>query len=348
MAKSKHQNSVDQFNSILKDILSHKFKPFYLFMGEEPYYIDLLNEAILNNAIKPEEKDFNLTILYGNDAKVDDIISMARRFPMMSDRTLVMVKEAQLMSKSDLNNLSAYLEKPLDSTILVISLTGSSVDKRGKLYKEAEKKGVIFESLSVPEWDLSAWITSYLSQKGKKIDSRAAVLMAESTGNDLRKIVLECDKLIKALDNKEFITDDDIEKNVGISKEYNLSELTKALATKNSEKALKIALYFGDSPKRYPLVVTLGSLFYYFNKLMQYNTVVMESGGRAPADIATQIGVSPYFLKEYEAGARNYPLMKTFSVIARLEEYDYKSKSNAGGAADEKALLTELIAKILV
>lgn len=348
MAKGKYQDSANHFNSILREIETQNFKPFYLFMGEEPYYSDMLNEAILKNAIRPEERDFNLTTLYGNETKAEQIISCARQFPMMSNRILVMVKEAQLMSKTELDSLVAYLEKPLETTILVVSLTGKSVDKRGKLYKEAEKKGVVFESLAIPEWNVAEWINTYLIQKGKQIDNRASALMAEATGNDLRKIVLECDKLIKALDDRKLITAEDIEKNVGISKEYNMSELTKALATRNAEKALRIALYFGDSPKRYPLVVTLGSLFYYFNKLLQYNAIVMENNSRPPADIASRIGVSPYFLKEYEMGARNYPLKKTFSIIAQIEECDYKSKSNAGGAADEKALLTELITKILV
>ena len=348
MAKGKYQTSVEQFNSIIADIKAQKFKPFYLFMGEEPYYIDLLNEAILANAIRPEERDFNLTVIYGNETKAEQIISAARRFPMMSNRTLVLVKEAQLMSKTELDTIAAYLERPLETTILAVSLTSKSVDKRGKLYKEAEKKGVVFESLAVPEWSVSQWITEYLASKGKRIDNRAAVLMAEATGNDLRKISLECDKLVKAIDDKNTITDEDIEKNIGISREFNLSELTKALATRNYEKAYKIAIVFGESPKRYPFVVTLGTLFYYFGKLLQYNAIVMENGSRAPSDIATRIGVPPYYLQEYETGARNYPLRKLFSVIAHLEEYDYRSKSNAGGAADEKALLIELVSKILV
>lgn len=339
-------DTVSQFHNILSDIQNRKFKPVYLLMGEEPYYSDVILEKLLETVLQPSERDFNQTVVYGSDTNAAEIVSLARRYPMFAERQLVVVKEAQTLTK--LEALEFYLDAPAPETVLVLAFTNKSADKRTNFYKKAKAVAEVFESAAVREWDVPKWILEYLKGKGMGMEAEAAALMGESTGNSLRKIVLELDKLIKGIDpDKKTITVKDVELNIGVSREFSAFELCRALAFRESGKAFKVALYFGENPKKYPLVLTLGALFFYFSKLLKCHAYLVQDGGM-PDHAARKAGAySPSQVNEYVQAIRNFPLKKTMAIIALLKEYDYKSKSGAGGQASEGELLLELISRIL-
>ncbi len=344
MAKQGAQDTVAQFNSILKDIKERKFKPVYIFMGEEPYYGDILINELINTVLKPEERDFNQTIVYASDTNAAEIASLSRRFPMFAERQLIVVKEAQSLTKLDA--LETYLQSPAPETVLVLAYTGKSADKRTGFYKKAKAVAEIFESTMLAEWKVAEWITDYVKQQGFTIASDAAALMAEHTGNSLRKIVLEIDKLIKGIPigSKE-ITVKDVETNIGISREFSAFELCRAISYRNSEKAFKIAHYFGENPKKYPLAMTLGALFFYFSKLLKAYAYLKQDGC-TPENAAKRAGAFGSQEKEYATAMRNYTYPKVMGIIALMKDYDYKFKSGGSGTATEGDLLIELISKI--
>ncbi len=344
MAKQSNDTAV-HFNAILTDIKNKKFWPVYLLMGEEPYYSDIITGQLIENVLQPQERDFNQTVIYGSDTNAAEIVSLARRYPMFAERQLIVVKEAQTLSKLDA--LEIYMESPAPETVLVLVFTNKSADKRTGFYKKAKSVAEIFESSAVKEWNIPVWITSFLKEKGIKIEADAASLMAEHTGNSLRKIVLELDKIVKGTDGHGIITVKDVEINIGISREFSAFELCKAIAFRDSGKAYKIALYFGGNPKKYPLVLTLGAMFFYFSKLLRCHAYFAQDGG-IPDNAARKAGAySPAQVAEYVKAMRNYPLNKTMGIISLIKEYDYKSKSGSGGQASDGELLVELISKIL-
>ena len=301
-------------------------------MGEEPYYPDLVCEAIIRHCLQDWEKDFNETICYGGEVDADTVITAARRFPMMADRQLVVVKEAQQMKT--LEDLALYCQNPLDSTVLVILLHGASADKRRALYKSVLKTGVIVESNTLRDYELPQWIQAYYEGRGLRIHPEAALLLAESAGTDLGKIAVETEKLLKNLpEGTKDIQVADVEKNVGVSRQFSVFELTKCLSYRQSAQALKIAAHIGQTP-RFALPMAVAPLFTHFYRILKYHA------GEVPK-------VNPYFLKEYEVAARNYPLQRCQAVISLLCDYDYKGKGGDAGEATPAELLTELITKIL-
>ena len=301
-------------------------------MGEEPYYPDLVCDAIIQHCLQDWEKDFNETICYGGEVDADTVITAARRFPMMADRQLVVVKEAQQMKT--LEDLSLYCQNPLDSTVLVILLHGASADKRRALYKSVLKTGVIVESNTLRDYELPQWIQAYYEGRGLRIHPEAALLLAESAGTDLGKIAVETEKLLKNLpEGTKDIQVADVEKNVGVSRQFSVFELTKCLSYRENAKALKIAAHIGQTP-RFALPMVVAPLFTHFYRILKYHA------GEVPK-------VNPYFLKEYEVAARNYPLQRCQAVISLLCDYDYKGKGGDAGEATPAELLTELITKIL-
>ena len=344
MAKQAAQETIIQFNSILKDIRERRFKPVYLFMGEEPYYSDILVDELLATVLKQEERDFNQTIVYASDTNSAEIVSLARRYPMFAERQLVVVKEAQTLTKLDV--LEIYLQSPAPETVLVLVYTGKSVDKRSGFYKKAKSVAEVFESTMLPEWKVAEWISTYVREKGISIAQDAASLMAEHTGNSLRKIVLEIDKLIKGIpqDCKE-ITAKEIETNIGISREFSAFELCRAISYRNPDKAFKIAHFFGENPKKYPLAMTLGALFFYFAKLLKAYAYLKQDGG-TPENAAKRAGAFGSQESEYATAIRNYSYTKVMGIIALMKECDYKFKSGGSGTATEGDLLIELISKI--
>lgn len=319
-------------SQILEDVRSGIFKSVYLLMGEEPYYPELVCSGIIDNCLQDWEKDFNETICYGADVDADTVITAARRFPMMAERQLVVVKEAQQMKS--LEELALYCQQPLDSTVLVILMHGASADKRKALYKNVLKTGVVVESLPLRDYEMPQWIASYYESRGLKIHPEAARLLAESAGTDLGKIAVETEKLLKNLpEGTREISVADVEKNVGVSRQYSIFELTKCLSYRESAKALQIAARIGETP-RFALPAAVAPLFNHFYRILKYHA------GETPK-------VNPYFLKEYDAAARNYSLAQCRSVVSLLCEYDYKGKGGDAGEASQGELLVELITKII-
>lgn len=333
-----------QVKSILEDVRSGIFKSVYLLMGEEPYYPDLICNAIVDNCLQDWEKDFNETICYGADVTADTVITAARRFPMMAERQLVVVKEAQQMK--GLEDLALYCQQPLDSTVLVILLHGASADKRKSLYKTVLKTGVVVESTALRDYELPQWIQAYYEGRGLRIHPEAAMLLAESVGTDLGKIAVETDKMLKNLpEGVREVSVADVEKNVGVSRQFSIFELTKCLSYRDAARALKIAAHIGEAP-RFALPMAVAPLFTHFYRILKYHAL-LQKGRPAPADAARELGVNPFFLKEYDMAVRNYPFQRCQAAISLLCEYDYKGKGGDAGEATPAELLTELVVKIL-
>lgn len=336
-----------QVARLTDEIRAGIFKPVYLLMGDEPYYPELVCQEIIDHCIEEDwAKDFNESICYGADVRAETIVTMAREFPMMTDRRLIVIKEAQLCK--DLEKLSVYLEDPLDSTVLVILMHQALADKRRALYKNAGKVGVVLESPLVRDYELPAWIQNYYRSKGLSIDPQAAVLLAESTGASLSTIAVETDKLMKNLpEGADSVTVSDIEKNVGISRQFSVFELTKELSYRNSSKALKIAAHLGASAK-FAMPMAVSALYTHFSRILKYSALLSSGKPVTPdAKAAALPGVSPFFYKEYDLAVRNYPLQSLMSIMSMLCEYDYLGKGGDGGAMDDGELITELVLKIL-
>ena len=330
---------------IVKDARSGVFKPVYLLMGDEPYYVDMVCDAIVENCLDESERDFNQTVCYGADVNADAVITAARRYPMFAERQLVVVKEAQMMKT--LEDLAVYCQKPLESTVLVIAMHGASADKRKSLYKTVSKMGVVVDSQTLRDYEVPKWVSMFYQAKGLRIAPDAAALLAEHAGTDLAKIAIETEKMMKNLpEDTVDVTADDIEKNVGISRQFSIFELTNELSVKNSAKALRIAAYIGSAAK-FAMPMAVSALFTHFYKILKYEALLMKDP-RPANDVKTKVlGVPPFFFSQYDTAVRNYPLKKCMAVIALLKEYDYKGKGGDVGEATPAQLMVELTAKIL-
>ena len=330
------------YEEIISDLKNRIFKPVYFLAGEEPYYIDLITDYIQEKVLPEDEKAFNQIVLYADDTNIAAIIDTARRFPMMASHQVLIIKEAQTLKKLD--DLAIYLEKPLLSTILVFSYKYKPLDKRTKLYKTLDSHGAYFESPRIRDYLIPAWIERYLMIKGIKTDPSASALLTEYLGTDLHKIVNELDKLIITLPaEKPFITTALIEKNIGISKDYNNFELQKAIGEKNIFKANMIVHYFADNPKDNPITLSISSLFSFFSKLLTFHYLTDKSRNNA----AAVLKVNPFFVKEYENSALKYDVSKTVQIISLLRTYDMKSKGYGDPGTEPGELLKELVFRIL-
>jgi DNA polymerase-3 subunit delta len=334
---------------ILKDIKNRKFKPLYLLHGEEPYFIDLVSNYIEHSLLPDAEKGFNQTVVYGKDTEIMAVLNAAKRYPMMADYQVVMVKEAQDMKwgkdddgKKSIDPLLSYLENPLASTILVFCYKYGKFDKRKKTYKAIEKNGLIFESAPLYDSKIPAWIEGYINDKGYKIGAQASAMLSEYLGNDLSKIANELEKLMLNVTAGQEITLKHIQDNIGISKEYNVFELQAALSKKDAYKVNQIINYFEANPKSNPIVLILGNLNNYFSKVLAYHYVKDKS----QQNLARELGVNPYFVKDYEQAGRNYSYQKTMQIISYLRDYDLKSKG-VDSNAPHGELMKELMFKIL-
>jgi DNA polymerase-3 subunit delta len=330
------------YEEIISDLKKRIFKPVYFLAGEEPYYIDLVTDYAENNILAEAEKSFNQIVIYGDDTTVPAIIETARRFPMMASHQVVIIKEAQTVKK--IEDLLIYVEKPMPSTILVLNYKYKSIDKRTKFYKALETHGVYFESARLRDYQVPAWIERYLMIKGIKTDPSASAMLTEYLGTDLHKIANELDKLIITLpQGKPMITTALIEKNIGISKDYNNFELQKAIGEKNILKANMIINYFANNPKDNPITLSISSLFSYFSKLLTYHYLTDKSKN----NVASLLKVNPYFVKDYEVSASKYNVSKTVQVISLLRTYDMKSKGYGDVSSEPGDLLKEMVFKIL-
>ncbi|MDX9928335.1 MAG: DNA polymerase III subunit delta [Bacteroidales bacterium] len=328
--------------SIIADIRKKAYRPVYFLAGEEPYYIDVISRFIEENVLTPEERDFNQNIVYGDDTTITGIIELARRFPMMASHQVIIVREAQTVKK--IEDLAIYLDNPLLSTILVINYKYRKLDKRTRLYKLLEEKGVFFESPRLYEYQVPGWINHYLMGRGVKIEPEAGQLLTEYLGTDLGKIANELDKLIISLPKANPVVNMAIVgKSIGISKDYNNFELQKAIGERNIEKANLIIKYFAQNPKDNPVILTLSVLFSYFSRVLMYHSLK----DRTKNSVAAALKVNPFFVREYETAARNYSVSKTVSVISLLRLYDMRSKGVGDGGTDHGDLLKELVYRIM-
>jgi len=333
---------------IENDIKNNTFSPIYLLMGEEEYYIDYLTKLIQNNSLKDHEKDFNLNIVYGKDTSIADIISISKQYPVMSEKKLVIVKEAQDLVKNDidgnsLDDLISYVNSPLDSTILVLNFKHKSLDKRKAIYKAILKNGLVFESKKLYENQAQDWIVSYLKSFEFTIDKKSSFLITELLGTDINKIANELDKLIVLKSKVKTINSGDVEKFIGISKEFNVFELRKAIGEKNLFKCMKIIDYFSKNPKSNPIVVIVSLIFDFFVKLFIYHSL----SDKSDKSVASALKVNPYFVKDYSSAARNYSMKSISSKISILREFDLKSKGLGATNITNSDLLKELIFKLL-
>lgn len=323
------------------------YKPVYFLMGEEPYFIDFLSDHFTNNVISEEEKSFNQVVLYGKDVSVNDIMSQARQYPFMGDKMLVVIKEAQELVKT-IDQFSSYFKSVQPSTILVFCYKYKTLDKRKELYKTLSKSefAEIFESNKLKDYQVEGWIKTLISDEKLEIEPKAVAMLVEFLGNDLSKISNEIDKLKIILKNDKLITADLVEENIGISKEYNNFELINAVAYKNEAKAFSIAKYFALNTKNNPFVVTTSLLYNFFSKLLQYHGMIYKNAGANPADIAKQLGINQYGLKDYQAASKIYPMKKVSQTIAVIREIDLKGKG-VNGSLTHDDLLKELLIKVL-
>ena len=332
---------MNEIRNIVADIKNGNIKPIYFLRGEEPYYIDKISDYIEAHVLADSEKGFNQQVMYGRDVTIEDIVGAAKRYPMMAERQVLIIKEAQDLSRN-IEKLLSYAENPQPTTVLVLNYKYKKLDKRKKLHKVIAKTGCIFESKKLYENQVSDWIRKVLSENNYKIEPKASLMLVEFLGTDLSKISNELAKLKLVLPEGTIISDTHIEENIGISKDFNNFELRKAVGEKQIVKANRIIKYFGENPKNNPLIMTISLLNGYFTQLLLFHGLKDKS----KSAVARNLGVNPYFVDEYFVAARNYPMRKVAQVIAFLRDADIKSKGVGANQTNED-ILKELLFKIL-
>ncbi len=333
---------MNEINQIVSDIKSGNIQPIYFLMGEEPYYIDKISDYIEDNVLEEAEKGFNQIVMYGRDVSVEEIVASAKRFPMMAERQVLIVKEAQDLSRT-IEKLTSYVENPQPSTVLVLNYKYKKLDRRKRLYKAVSKNGLIFESKPLYENQVADWIRRVLGGKKYQVEPKAAQMLVEFLGTNLSKISNELDKLITILPQGTIITPEHVEENIGISKDFNNFELRKAIGEKNILKANRIINYFAQNPKNNPLVMTISLLNSFFTQLLIYHGLQNKSRDH----VAKALGIRPFFVPEYSSAARNYPMRKVAQIIAMLRDADVKSKGVGANNQSQGDILKELLFKIM-
>ncbi len=329
------------FEQILNDLKSKKYYPVYLLTGEEPFYIDELCKYMEKRILPDEDKDFNLNVVYGKDTDAGMIMDYAKQFPMMAERQVVIVKEAQEVR--NLEEIQPYIENPSMTTLLVLCYKYKKLDKRRSFVKAIEKKGIFFESQKIYENKIPDWIRGYVKEKGYEIQPKATWMLTEYLGSDLTRIVNEITKLLINIPAGTEIDDSLVENHVGVHKDYNVFELQKALGNRDVFRANQVAAYFASNPKENPLVKVLSILYGFFIKVLMYHQLKNKSRVGA----ATALSVNPYFVQDYQNAALNYSPGQLTRIISYLREYDVKSKGVDNISADDGELLKELVFKIL-
>lgn len=329
-------------NDILKDLKNKVYHPIYFLSGEEPFYIDLISNFIEKNVLDEAEKEFNQQIIYGKDTDIATIIGAAKRYPMMANHNVVIVKEAQHLIKQ-IDQLDSYVDNPTKSTILVFCYKYKTLDGRKAITKKLNKQAVFFESKPIYENQVPDWINSYLKEKNYTINQKAAYLIAEFLGTDLSKVANELDKLTINIPKGTEINAEMVEKNIGISKDFNMFELNKAIGAKDILKANKIINHFAKNEKEYPIQATIAVLYIFFTAILKYH----YTKDKNPRNIASALKISPFFVKEYQQAAQNYNIKKAVKIIEYIREYDLKSKGVNNVSSSSGELSKELIFKIL-
>jgi DNA polymerase-3 subunit delta len=331
------------FEEIIKDLKNKIYKPFYLLTGEEPYYIDVITEYIAKNVLTEEEKSFNQTLIYGKDTNARDVINLCKRYNMMANNQVVILKEDQDLSNFD--DLLPYFENPLNSTILVINYKYKKLDSRKKVYKTAEKNGITLNTKKIYDNQVPQWIEKMANELNINIEAKATILLTEFIGADLTKIRKELEKLKVSIEGKSnIITTKDIENNIGVSREFNIFELSKAFGKKDILTVNKIAIYYGNNSKQYHPILIIGLLFdLFFQKLFIYHLLKDKS----QYNVAAKLGVSPAFVKDYEIAAKNYSPQKIVEIFSLLRQFDLKAKGVDANAIEPIDLYKELFFRIL-
>ena len=329
------------YEQILSEIHKKQFAPIYFLTGDEPYFIDMISDTIENEALDEADRAFNQIVLYGRDVDVETIANHARSFPMMGERMVVIVKEAQ--DVKNLEEFEKYLDTIPETTLLVFVYKYKKFDKRKTLAKKIDKKGVWFESKKLYDNNIPGWIQNYLKAEGYSITPKAMQMMADFLGTDLHKIANELQKLMISVPKNRSIDDADVERNIGISKDFNVFELQNAIGSRDILKANRIVSYFGDNPKENPLLVTAINLYAYYTKILKLHLAQDKSQG----NLASVLGVNPFFVKDYLAAARNIPPQMCIRNISILREFDMKSKGYGSGDVSEKDLYREMIFKLM-
>jgi DNA polymerase-3 subunit delta len=333
---------MDEVKQLVTDIKSGNLKPIYFLMGEEAYYIDKISDFIEANVLSEDERGFNQMVLYGRDVTIEDVVSNAKRYPMMAEYQVIIVKEAQDLSRT-IEKLVDYAKQPQPSTVLVLNYKYKTIDKRKALYKTLQKGSVVYESKKLYENQVADWIRRVLSTKNYTIVPKAAQMLVEFLGTDLSKINNELDKLQIILPKGTQISPEHIEENIGISKDFNNFELRHAIGEKNIIKTFRIVNYFAENPKDNPMVVTVSLLFSFFSQLLHFHGL----NDKSPRNVASALKVNPYFVNDYVTAARNFPMKKVSEVVSILREFDVKSKGVGSNAVPQGDLLKELMVKIL-
>jgi DNA polymerase III subunit delta len=333
---------MDEVKNILTALRKGETKPIYFLMGEEPYFIDQIADYIDENVLREEEKGFNQMVLYGRDVTIDDIVGNAKRFPMMAEKQVLIVKEAQELSRT-IEQLTSYAENPQPSTVLVLCYKYKKLDKRKKLHKVVSKNGVIYESKRLYESQVAAWIKHSLQALNYQIAPKAAHMLVEFLGTDLGKIDNELQKLRLICPQGTNITPEVVEENIGISKDFNNFELHKAVGNRDEVRSHRIINYFSQNPKENPLVMTISLLFTFFSKLQQYHAL----GDKSKSNVAKVLKVNPYFVSDYSTAANNYSMKQVSRAISFLREADVKSKGVKAANIPQGDILKELLVKIM-
>lgn len=313
------------FSTVLKGITKKSLVPFYLLHGKEPYFTSLLTERIIELAVPVTEKSFNEHIYFGKDVSVGDVINLARRYPMMAERQLVVIKNAEAIidinQKDATQLLEKYLENPLTSTVLVMHFY-DAVDERKTWVKVANKTGFVFKSTPLYDNELPDFVSNYCQSKGARINLKANHLLIEHTGNDLPKLVKEIDKVLLNIQLHETIEESHVEKFVGISKDYNVFELQRALGKRDFKNSYKIIQYLSDNSKKHPIQPLIILLFNFYSKLL----LLKYASGKSETDLCRILEVRPYFLSEYKMAASNYNINQIVNAIHAIKRADLHSK----------------------
>lgn len=330
-----------QFDQIIRDIQDKKYKPIYLLQGNEPYYIDKIENEISEKILEEHEKDFNYSVLYGRDLETNTILEQVKQYPLMADVNITIIKEAK--DYKHIEELLPYLEEPSKSNILVFCYKGGTINRNTKVAKAIIKNGILFNSEKVKDYKLHTWIIDLCKKLKIKISTSDAHLLAEHLGNDLDKIETEFQKLKIAVPNLKEIDKNTIETHIGISKDYNVFELQKAISDRNYNKVIKIANYFSKNEKKQPLPMVLSFLYGFFSKVIIYQ----YNAKKPDPELCKLLGIPPYFLDDYKKVAKVYKARKTVEIISILREYDMRFKGVKNGSANQGQLYTELFSKII-
>jgi len=317
------------------------FKPIYWLEGEEPYHIDKVVEYAEHKILSESEAGFNLTIFYGKDADWATVINACRRYPMFAERQVVLLKEAQHMR--DIDKLEGYIENPLSSTVFVVSYKEKKVDARTKFARVLKQKGEVFTTKKLYDNQLPQWANEMVQQHGLTISQKALALLVDHIGNDLSRIQNEIEKLAVNLGTRKEISEDDIEKYIGVSKEFNVFELQDALGKKNLPKAIRIIQYFESNPKAAPIQLILPSLYGFFSKVY----MIFGAGSNDEKIIASAVGVNPFFVKDYLAAAKNYGEQGVQQTLLLLHQYNLRSIGVHDSGTEDADLLKELVVKMM-